>query len=100
MHNLVSNGHLAESPDNLKEIKYIDSFFATISHSGIPAFVSSLREIGDLSCMVPQDFLMDSPLITGTFSYDNFQRKVVSSQYSAESAYVACVPVKTTLCAT
>ena len=26
MHKLVSNGHLAVSPDNLKEIKYIDSF--------------------------------------------------------------------------
>ena len=38
---------------------------------------------------------MDLPLITGTFSYDNFQRKFVSQQHSAESACVACVPVKT-----
>ena len=100
MHKLVSNGHLAKGPDNLKEIKYFDCFLATINHQPNPTFVPSLREIGDSSCMVPQDFLMDSPLITGTFSYDNFQRKVVSSQHSAESAYVACIPVETTLCAT
>ena len=27
MHKLVSNGHLAEGPDNLKEIKYFDYLF-------------------------------------------------------------------------
>ena len=77
MHKLVSNGHLAEGPDNLKEIKYFDYlfFFATINHPPNPTFVPSLREIVDSNCMVPQDFLMDSPLITGTFSYDNFQKE-------------------------
>ena len=78
MHKLVSNGHLAEGPDNLKEIRYFDSFFATINNPPNPKFVASFREIGDSSCMVPHVFFMDSPLITGTFSYDNFQRKVVS----------------------
>ena len=69
---------LAEGPNNLKKIKYFDSFFATIILSPNSTFVPNLREIGDLSCIFLPGFLMDTPLITSTFSYDNFQTKVVS----------------------
>ena len=41
---------LAEGPNNLKEVKYFDSFFAIISHLPNPTFLPSLRKISDLSC--------------------------------------------------
>ena len=54
-------------PKRIKYFDLLDGFFIIIIHSPNPAFVPSLSEIGDLSCiissLVPPGFLTDALLI-------------------------------------